>query len=172
MNQIEENAVPSRLLVCERTGCWAVTLRRELAEVGVRVWETRTLDYCWRELATSPASFVIVELSGDLGALLRRLARLGGEYPAARAAVVADRPLAQYEWLLREAGAVHFLCTPRQVGPLAQLACRHLAQVPPPQQSLTERIWATLPWGERAKGSGFRVQGSAPEVGGPSSSEA
>jgi len=165
MVQVEENAVPARLLVCERTGRWAVTLRRELAEVGVRVWETRTLDYCWSELAASPASFVIVELSGDIGALLRRLARLGGEFPAARAAVVADRRLAQYEWLLREAGAVHFLCSPRQVGPLAQLACRHLAQVPPPPQSLTERIWATLPWGERGKDSGFRVQGSAPEVG-------
>ena len=159
MNQVEENAVPARLLVCERTGRWAVTLRRELADVGVRVWETRTLDYCWRELAASPASFVIVELSGDIGTLLRRLARLGCEYPAARAAVVADRRLAQYEWLLREAGAVHFLCSSRQVGPLAQLACRHLAQVPPPPQSLTERIWATLPWGERGEGTGARGQG-------------
>jgi len=151
MGQVEENVVPARLLVCERTGRWAVTLRRELAEVGVRVWETRTLDYCWRELAASPASFVIVELAGDIGTLLRRLARLGGEYPAARAAVVADRPLAQCEWLLREAGAVHFLCSPRQAGPLAQLACRHLAQVPPPPQSLTERIWATLPWDDRRR---------------------
>ena len=50
----------------------------------------------------------------------------------ARLAVVADRSLAGYEWLMREAGAVHFVCSPRQVGPLAQLACRHLAQVPPP----------------------------------------
>ena len=62
-------------------------------------------------------------------------------------AVVADRQWADYEWLMREAGAVHFVCSPRRVGPLAQLACRHLAQVPPPQQSLTERIWAALPWG-------------------------
>ena len=47
---------------------------------------------------------------------------------------------------MREAGAVDFVSSVRQVGLLARLACRHLAQVPPPQQSLTERIWAGLPW--------------------------
>ena len=51
------------------------------------------------------------------------------------------------EWLMREAGAIHFLCSPRRVGPLAQMACRHLVQVPPLQQNITERIWASLPWG-------------------------
>ena len=50
---------------------------------------------------------------------------------------------------LREAGAVHFLCSPRGVGLLARLACRHLAQIPSPPQTLTERIWTSLPWGER-----------------------
>jgi len=54
--------------------------------------------------------------------------------------------LAGYEWLLREAGAVHFLCSPRQCGPLADLACCHLSQAPPPPRSLTQQIWAGLPW--------------------------
>jgi hypothetical protein len=127
-----------------------VALRRELVEAGVRVWETRTLSDCWSELAKSPASFLIVELRGNVADLLHRMARQPREFPAARLAVVADRSLAGYEWLMREAGAVHFLCSPRKVGPLARVACRHLAQVPPPQQSLTERIWASLPWGERS----------------------
>lgn len=140
--------VPARLIVCERTGRWAVALRRELAASGVRVWETRTLDDCFAELAASPASFVVLELGGDVAELLNCLVRLSREFPAARQAVVADRPLAGYEWLMREAGAVHFVCSPRRVGPLAQLACRRLAQVPPLQQSFTERIWANLPWGE------------------------
>jgi hypothetical protein len=48
---------------------------------------------------------------------------------------------------MREAGAVHFVDSVRHVGLLARLACRHLAQVPPPQQTLTELIWAGLPWG-------------------------
>jgi hypothetical protein len=123
-----------------------VALRRELTGAGVRVWETRTLADCWTELDASPASFVVVELGGDLSGLLGRMARRPREFPRARLAVVADRVLAGHEWLMREAGAVHFVCSPRRVGTLAQLACRHLAQVPPPQQSLTERIWASLPW--------------------------
>ena len=123
---------PARLIVCERTGHWAVALRRELAEAGVRVWETRTLADCWSELAKSPASFLVLELGDNLAGLLGRMARQPREYPAARLAVVADRSLADYESLMREAGAVHFLSSPRQTGPLARLAGRHLAQVPPP----------------------------------------
>jgi hypothetical protein len=143
-------ASPARLIVCERTGRWAVMLRRELADSGIRVWETRTLDECWTELATSPASFVVLELGSDAGGLLDRMIRQPRQFPMARLAVVADRPLTEYEWLMREAGAVHFACSPRQVGTLAQLACRHLAQVPAAPQSLTEQVWASLPWGERA----------------------
>ena len=143
---------PARLIVCERTGCWAVALRRELAGAEIRVWETRTLADCWTELAQSPASFLVLEMGRNVAELLGRMARLPREFPAARLAVVADRSLAGYEGLMREAGAVHFVCSLRQVGLLARLACRHLAQVPPPQQSLTERISANLPWGKRGKG--------------------
>jgi hypothetical protein len=153
-NRLAAQSVPSRLIVCERTGRWAMALRRELAEAGVRVWETRTLADCFRELAESPASFAVLELGGDFDGLLRRLARRSREFPLAQLAVVADRSLAGYEWLMREAGAVYFLCSPRHVGPLAQLACRHLAQVPSPQQSLTERIWASLPWRQEDKTEG------------------
>ena len=70
------------------------------------------------------------------------------DYPLARWAAVAARPLAHWQWLLREAGAVDFVVSPRRLGPLAQAICRHLASVPPPPQSLTERIWAGLPWEE------------------------
>jgi hypothetical protein len=136
-----------KLIVCERTGRWAVALRRELAEAGVRVWETRTLADCRDELVESPASFAVIELGANAGGLLRLLARQPRQFPAARLAVVANRSQAGYEWLLREAGAVHFLCSPRRVAVLARLACRHLAAVPPPQQSLAERIWTSLPWG-------------------------
>jgi hypothetical protein len=124
-----------------------MALHRELADVGVRVWETRTLADCWSELAESPASFVVIELGRNAGDVLRHLVRQDREMPAVRAAVVADRSMADYEELMREAGAVHFVCSPRRMGPLARLACHHLAQVPPPQQSFTERIWASLPWG-------------------------
>jgi hypothetical protein len=137
----------AKLIVCERTGRWAVALRRELAEAGVRVWETRTLADCRDELVENPASFAVVELGKNVAGLLRLLASQPRRFSAARLAVVTDRAQADYQWLLREAGAVHFLCSPRQVALLARLACRHLAQVPPPQQTLAERIWTSLPWG-------------------------
>ena len=143
--------VPARLIVCERTGRWAAALRHELVDSGVRVWETRALDDCWNELAESPASFVVLELGADVAGLVGRVMCQAGQFPAARLAVVADRSLVDHQWLMREAGAVDFLCSPREAGSLAQLACRHLAQAPPRQQGLAERIWASLPW---AAGSG------------------
>jgi hypothetical protein len=137
----------ARLLICEPSGRWAVALRRELADAGVRVWETRTLAGCGEEIGRSPASFVILQMSDDVEGLLRFMTRLSREFPAVRLAVVADRSRQGYEWLMREAGAVDFVISPRQASRLARLACRHLAEVQPPQQSLTERIWAGLPWG-------------------------
>lgn len=143
--------VPARLIVCERTGRWAAAIRHELKGSGVRVWETRGLDDCWNELANSPASFVVLELGGDVVELLGRMAAQPRAFPTARLAIVADRRLADHEWMMREAGAVEFVDSLRRVGRLAQLACRHLAQIPPPQLGLTERIWASLPWGQGMK---------------------
>ncbi|MBN2580123.1 MAG: hypothetical protein JXB10_14125 [Pirellulales bacterium] len=147
----ENKTNPSRLLVCERTGRWAAALRRELADSGLRVWELRTWDDCDSELAAAPASFLVLELAPRrLAAALAALPRWRKGYPAMRAAVVAERDLASCEWLLREAGAVHFLCSPRQLGALARIVLRHAAQVPPPHQTLSQRLWAGLPWGREA----------------------
>jgi hypothetical protein len=137
----------ARLIVCERTGRWAVLLRQKLAETGVRVWETRLPADCREEIAQSPASIVVLELTAkNLGEILKTVRPWERDYPLLRWVAVADRAQAGHEWLLREAGAVHFACSPRQVDSIAQLACRHLAQIPPPPQNLTERIWASLPW--------------------------
>jgi hypothetical protein len=144
-----ESTAAGRLLVCERGGQWAGALRRELARSGVEVGETRSLAECWDALAASPASFLVVELT-RAGAedLLGRMVRRERDFPLAQVAVVAARSLAGWQWLVREAGAVHFTCAPRQLGVLADLACRHLASVPAPPQRLTDRIWAGLPWGK------------------------
>ena len=141
-------ATAARLIVCERSGRWATVLRRELGPEAVGVHETRNLTDCWAMLAEAPASFVIVELSaGGVAGLLRQMAWLESDFPLARVAVVAARSRAGYEWLVREAGAVHFTCSPRQLGPMARLALRHLAQAPAPQRSLSQQLWASLPWG-------------------------
>jgi hypothetical protein len=138
----------ARLIVYERTGSWALALGRELP-AGLRVRPARSLAETWDALAQAPASFLVLELSPRMAEpLLGRLLRLDREYPLARAAVVADRRLAGYEWLVRQAGAVHFACSGRCLAPLARVARRHLAAAPQPDRGLRERIWAGLPWGE------------------------
>jgi len=144
-------AKPARLVVCERTGRWAAALRRELSGAGLRVWETRIMSDCSELLAESPASFAIVELNErKIKETWGFISNWQAEFPLFRFAVVADRDLASYKWLMQEAGAADFICSVRKIGALARTACRHLAQVPPLPQSLTERIWANLPWGKGA----------------------
>lgn len=141
-------ATLARLIVCEREGEWAVGLRRELPEPGVRVDEVRSLPECWAMLARWPASLLVVELTRrNARALIERMARLGREYPRARIVVVAERSLAPWEWRMREAGAVHFTVSSRRLASLARLAVRHLDTAPRPERTLVERIWDHLPWG-------------------------
>jgi hypothetical protein len=138
----------ARLVVLERTGRWAVALRRELPVEGVVVQETRSVPECWDVLARHPASFVVAELTrSSAEALVDRMAWLERDFPLARVAVVADRSLAGWECWMREAGAVHFTVSSRELRPVARMAVRHLDAAPKPQLSVTERIRASLPWG-------------------------
>jgi DNA-binding LytR/AlgR family response regulator len=135
------------LIVTERSGRWAVALRRELSAAGLRLREARSLPECWDLLAETPEAFLVLELTAANAApLVQRLAGVPRQFPAARAAVVAERGLAEFEVLVREAGAVHFVCSPRRLAPLAAAVRRHMVQLPPPPQGLAERIWAGLPW--------------------------
>ncbi|MFW6125381.1 MAG: hypothetical protein ACOC46_04465 [Pirellulales bacterium] len=140
--------MPPRLILAARSGFWAATMRAELAEAGLRLHEAGTLEAAWRQLDEAPASFVIAELTRPNAArLVDCLFNLSRVRPRARAAVVAARALADYAGLMREAGAVHFTCNPRRLGPLIDAACRHLAAAPAEvPASLTDRIWSTLPW--------------------------
>ncbi len=143
---------PPRVVVGERSGRWAVALRRELGPEP-RVYEARSVADCWESLAQAPGSLLVVEVTpGNLEALLARMARREREFPRARVAVVADRRLADHEWLLREAGTVLFVTSPRRLAGLAELVRRHLATQPEPQAGTTQQLWASLPWKEQASG--------------------
>ena len=67
-------------------------------------------------------------------------------YPAARALAVAPRDMLDYEWLLREAGAVHFCVSPREGKLLAQVAERHLRAAAQSIDGPLARLWAQVPW--------------------------
>ncbi len=138
---------PPRCIVCERKGRWAAALRRQSETPHFRLEETRSLVGCWEALAGHPGSFLVLEATPEnLDAVLGRLVRLGYDDPAACAAVVAGRSLAGLEWLFREAGAVWFTVSPREVAAVASMARRHLESTPKPPRSLAQQVWATLPW--------------------------
>ena len=144
-------AWPARIVVCESDSSWAVALRREAGSLPVSIHETRSLEECRRLLDEHPASFLVVQLTrAGLEELLGFLARTTRDYPRARVAVVAGRELAAAEWLVREAGAVHFVASPRQLTGLVRTAHRHCEAVPRPRLSLAEEVWAGLPWSREA----------------------
>jgi hypothetical protein len=139
-----------RVVVCERSGRWAFGLRRVLAR-GLTLRETRSLAECEAELREAPGSFLVVELTAaNLASTVELLERVQTEHRWARIAVVAERALAECEWAVREAGAIHFVTSPRKAAELARLAERHTALVPGTKRSLATQVWDSLPWPEAA----------------------
>jgi hypothetical protein len=137
------------LTICERTGKWATAWRRTTRGAAWRVplQEVRGLDECREALAPVRAGFVLVEMTGDnIAGLCKFLDRLQFDYPAARAAVLAQRGLDAYELIVRELGAIHFVDSPRRLAPLVGVVQRYLASQPSPQASAGEQIWERLPW--------------------------
>jgi len=133
--------------VCERSGAWAIALRREAAHLDLHLYETRSLADGWAVLEQSPASFLVAELTlANADALLARMAGLERQFPRARVAVVAERSLAEYEWLLREAGAVWFATSPRELKPMIAIVQRNMQLTPLPARDLTQQVWDSLPW--------------------------
>ena len=139
-----------RVIICERSGIWAAALARHLPR-EVRFVQTRALAECSAALAAAPMSLVALETSaGNLNGVLAWLAQLPATFPLARAVVLADHGLQSHEWLLREAGAVHFAISPRELDGLAPLMQNHLARLPAPNASFAEQVWNSLPWSEAA----------------------
>jgi hypothetical protein len=115
------------------------------------VRQTRWLAECMAELEVAPASMLVLEVSAaNLANVLELAVDLDRRFPLARLAVVADRGMESYEWVLREAGAVHFTTSPRTAGDLARIAVRHAACVPQPPATLAAQVWESLPWHEAA----------------------
>jgi hypothetical protein len=138
----------ARLLVCEKSGEWAAALRRSAAELAAShvVGETRSLAECREALEAAPASMIVFEISlANLEMVLSWMVELD-RFPLARAIVVGGREIGPYEWLLREAGALHVALAKRSLRPVATLALRHLAAYPPEPTGIVERIFANLPW--------------------------
>ncbi len=135
-----------RWIVCEPTDRWAIALRREAGAEGPRLFETRSLPDAWSMLERFPASFLVTELTlTGRSTLWDWMVETARVFPMTRVAVVADRAWRDWEWLAREAGAVWFAASPREVRPLVAIARRHLCLVPP-TADFVEEVWDRLPW--------------------------
>jgi hypothetical protein len=138
------------VIICERKTTWAAGLRRHLPR-ELRLRETRTLGDCLAELAASPSSLVVVELSkANFERALDMIAEVEFRFPLALVVAVAPRGWEACQWLVRESGAVHFTTSPRDGDVLARLAVRHALRIPVASTTLSARIWDSLPWPEAA----------------------
>jgi hypothetical protein len=100
-----------------------------------------------QELRTRTAALVAVEVSPDNAeAVCRRLADLTQRPQRVYAILLADRSLQKAEWLLREAGAVQVLFSPRDVLRLRPLWERFRVQKPSSRTTFREHVWSRLPW--------------------------
>ena len=140
------------VVLCERTGDWAVAWRRLWSRRSrrsgpMRLIETRSAAHCLDALAAEVDAFVVVELApAACDAALDLLCDIQVRFPQLPRAVVADRRLSAYEWLARELGALDFITTPLALDRLCLLAARHLARWVPPRENIAQRVWDELPW--------------------------
>jgi DNA-binding NtrC family response regulator len=147
MNQMQ-------LIICETTGDWAAALWQWLP-ASVSLIETRSLGEMWERLHSAPAAMVALELTTERAeSLLAALVQLDREFPQSVALVLAERNLAGWEEIVRQAGAVHFIVSPRRLDEVVELVRRAASaianQLPSGNESvnLEDQILANLPWGD------------------------
>ncbi|MEQ8790261.1 MAG: hypothetical protein RIC55_28455 [Pirellulaceae bacterium] len=135
-------------IVWEQTGCWAVALRRGGLPAGCRLIETRSLDACREEVRQTPRAMVVCEATEqNLPRVLRLLVELQATSPETRAMVVGARAMQRHESLLREAGAVHAVFSPRRLSTTNAMLQRNMPAPVCTTDSLEEFAWSRLPWG-------------------------
>ena len=139
-----------RWIICEKTGTWAAALRWAAGPDGLRIYETRSLEHCREELAQFPCSFLSLEATVlNLESVVELLDEVRQSFVEARAMVLAQPDLSFAQDILREAGAVDMVFSPRRLDLTVRQAQKHLAAVAQPQLGLRETIWSRLPWGEK-----------------------
>ncbi len=150
--EAEKGGLSPRLILCEQSGIWAAAMRRAYPQVS-RYWRRfPTWWASWEAFRQRPQSFLVVELTSEnLSEILNALRWMECFAPGGRLAVLADRRWAGLEWMLREAGIVHWTTSLRAVGPLVEMALGHLKRSARPAATLRERIWRRLPWAKAAQ---------------------
>ncbi len=136
-----------RLVVCERSGEWATALRRQIPSGEASLRQVRSADGAWQVFSEFPASLFVWEFVGErLNEQLTRLQALRRRFPRTQVVVVASRELIEWEWSIREAGALHVTYSIGDLDPLVRLARRHLRRVDSCDPGMRQHILSELPW--------------------------
>ena len=144
--QSRRNMPTPPLIICEKSGRWALALRASLRG-SVRLVETRAVTHCYGALQAAPTSLVALEITGkSLGPAMDFVARVHQNFPAARVVALLDQSAESAAALLREAGLADVFHSPQQADAIARLAQRHAALTPADDRPLRDLLAARLPW--------------------------
>jgi len=140
------------LVLCERSGRWADSLRRHGLCERLRLIETRSLAETEDRLGETPRALVGMEITaGTVENVTDWLGRRSARLDSKATLVFAERGLRACELLCREAGAVQFIDSELELFALVGLFDRYLsdaafATLDADELPLAERIRASLPW--------------------------
>ena len=150
IEQREPEQSATRLILSERQGDWATALVRLDRDVSPFLCETRSLQQMQDSLEISPCSLLGIELTKtNFEAVLDTLVWLPRSYPEAIAVILTNRHLRGYEWVLRQAGAIDFLVSNRDLPSLIKTTRRHLQLTSADSPIPLPNIWQRLPWPAR-----------------------
>lgn len=117
----------ANFIVCEKTPYWALAFRHWLRSQSIHLVETRSFANLREELKTDANYVVALELRGENAEkLFGELNHLRIRYPKVASMVVSSRGFRSLEWLFREAGAMYFLDSPRELAGAMRGVRRHL----------------------------------------------
>jgi hypothetical protein len=140
------------LILAERAGRWADSLRRHGLCERLRLFEVRSLAEVEDRLRETPRALVGLELTAaTVESILDWISRRSANLGATAVLVFAQRGLRACELLCREAGAIHFVDTELELFALQALFDRYLsdpafAKLDTDELPFAERIRASLPW--------------------------
>ena len=137
----------AKFIVFERTSDWSLVLRPRLAKLGVRLREVRSLAECQLCLADFPASMLAMELTtNNVMSIINGTTGLTQKAPLARVVILARYNCAHLEWMLREAGVIEFVLSPRRLEAIVEVAKRHFRSLPTNEESIIKQLGIRLPW--------------------------
>jgi hypothetical protein len=144
-------------IVCERSARWAPALRMIVANppnggMNLTICETRSLAELDRQIEETPSAFVFLEVSAEnLAPVLDRFGSATRSGVHRQVVALVERRLADYHNLLREAGAIDVICSPRELHHAVRLVLQHAQtqsrmQLSSGRQSIKDWAMSLLPW--------------------------